>query len=148
MSSAGIYVQEVVLQAAGIHGFGRPSGDDQNLFVGQPPLDTLANVMPAMTVRVWLIHGSLNEIKPGQQVFRPQLEAVQQLQVRPVRQGQLVFTVGNKPGNGLVIIIKIRIGDLLVNPVHLHFDFFIDGYFPTKNRISKFAVINRRGSVG
>ena len=87
MSSAGIYIQEVVLQAAGIHGFGRTSGNDQNLFVGQPPLDPLAHIMPAMAVRVWLVHGLFNEIKPGQQVFCPQLEAVQQLQVRPVCQG-------------------------------------------------------------
>jgi len=69
------------------------------------------------------------------------------MQIGAVRQGQLRFAVFDPALHSLVIVIDARVGDQVIDPVHLHGDFLAHRDLAPNYGITKHAVVFGNGSV-
>ena len=100
-----------------------------------------------MTVFIGDIYTSFDEIVPSKDLLTPELEGVKQVEVGPIGQCHLLLREFDPTLHGLVIVIDSRIGNKIVDAVHLHFDLFADRDFAPHYGISKHAVVFRDGSI-
>src|SRR5262245_16249992 len=104
--------------------------------------------MPTMPVEIGFIDTTLDEVEPGQKGFGPQFEAIKQVEIATIGEGELILAVANEPFNGGVVVVEVRIGDQIVYPVHLHGDFPVYRNFTPKNRRSEQTIVFWRRRIG
>ena len=143
MSGCSVDIKEVRLNACGIHGLCRTTGNDEILFLCEALLNTFHHVL----AQVRIVNASIDEVIPSENLLPPQLECVQQKQISTVGEGELVLAILDPSINGVWIIVHAGIGDKVVDAVHLHGDFLVNGNLAANHLIPEFAVINRRCGV-
>ena len=147
LGRGGVRRQEVGLQKLQIHGLRGRSGNNEVLLCHQPLFQPPGLVVSAASALVRHKDASFYKVVPPKDLFGPELETVQQLHVGAVGQGQLILAKGDKAVHCLVVIVDARVGDQVVDPLHLHGNFPAYGYFATHHGLPKTAVVDRRGRV-
>src|SRR5690606_3401339 len=148
LSSGGVDVEEVCLNERGIHTLGGPSGNDEVLFATETLLDPLSDVAASMAVLIGYVDASLDIVEPGEEVFGPKLECIEKFEVRPISESQLILAILDESFNSRIVVIEIRIGDELIDEVHLHCDFLVHGNVATNHGLTKLTVIHRNCTIG
>ena len=117
------------------------------MLVDETLLDLLLDVVATMSVRISLVDASLDKVIPSEDLLSPQLEAVQEMEISAIGQCQLALAIPDPALDRLVVIVDSRIGDELVDPVHLHGDLFADRDLASDYGVTKRAVILWNGGV-
>ena len=147
LCSVAVNRKKILLNAAIVHTFRRTSCHDQILLSYQSVFDALLHIASAMPVRVRFIHRALFKVVPSEYLLGPQLEGIQQLQVRSICQGQLPFAKLHEAIHSLVVIPDTGVCDQIVDPVHLHRDFPADGNFAPQHGLPETAVVFWRSRI-
>ena len=142
-----IYIQIVTLDVGLILRLGGAAGNDQVLLVDKPFLDGFADVVPAVPIFIRLIHAALHKVIPTKDLFAPKLKAVEQLQVRAVSQRQFFFAILDPALYHFAVVIDARVGDQVINSIHLHGNLFVDWNLSAHHGIPKHAVILWNGCI-
>src|SRR5690606_36537397 len=140
-------VEEVGLDAAGVHRLGCASGHDEVLLRGESLLDHLVDVAPAVTVLIGLVDRSLDEVPPTEDLFGPQLEGRQEMEIASVSQSQLILAEGDESIDCLVVVVDVWVGDERVDTIHLHCDLTIYRNVSAEHSIPELTVIDWCRSV-
>jgi L-fucose mutarotase/ribose pyranase (RbsD/FucU family) len=100
-----------------------------------------------MVVRSGLIDTAFDKVVPPKDLLGPQLERIKHVEITSISQGQLVLAELDEPVDGLVVVVEKRVGDELIDSIHLKPDFSIHRNLSANNCITKAFVINRYSRV-
>ena len=92
-------VQEVVLKYRRIHRLSCASRNDQELLLREAQLNPLSDVPPPVVIGGGYVNASAFEVIPTEHLFRPDLEAVQEVKVASVGKCEFVLTIKDEPFN-------------------------------------------------
>jgi hypothetical protein len=135
--------QKEALEEIGVHGLRRTSSHDQVLLLGKAHLNRLSDVSTASIAFGRLVDLSLDEVVPTEDLFSPNLEDGQHLQVGSIGQSELILAVTDEPFDRLIVVPDVWVGNQRIDAIHLLGDLTIDWDLATKNRVTKLSVVPR-----
>src|SRR3954451_572114 len=94
------------------------------------------------------IDRSIYEVVPTEDLFGPQLEGEQEVEIATFRQGHLALTEAQKALHRLIIVIDVGVLDERVDSVHLQRDLPVDRNLASHHRIAELPVVHRDGRIG
>ena len=94
-----------------------------------------------MTIGIRLVNRPLYEVIPAKHLLSPQLEGIEEVEIGTVGQSHFGLTVFDPPLNCLVVIVNSRVGDEIVDSIHLHGDFLAYWDFASNHLFSELTVV-------